>query len=242
MLFLKIMALIEDDRMRLADRIAKIALFNGLPGEQLDELAKIVVEQRFRRGQTLFAEGTKASGFYGIVSGKIKVYKMSLEGKEQILHIFGHGEFFGEVPVFAGGNYPAHAETLEESRLLFFPRAQFVELIKREPSLSMNMLAVLSLRLRQFTHLIEDLSLKEVPGRLAAYLLYMSDRNGQSNLLELDITKGQLASLLGTIPETLSRILGKLTQQEFIRVDGRKIELCNREALVSLAAGEKLVT
>lgn len=228
--------------MRLADRIARIALFDGLPRDQLDELSQIVVEQKFKRGQTLFSEGMKASGFYGIVSGKIKVYKMSLEGKEQILHIFGEGEFFGEVPVFAGGSYPAHAETLEESRLLFFPRAEFTELIKKEPSLAMNMLAVLSRRLRQFTHLIEDLSLKEVPGRLAAYLLYMSDRNGQADRLELDITKGQLASLLGTIPETLSRILGKLSQQDYIRVDGRKIELCNREALESLAAGEKLET
>jgi CRP/FNR family transcriptional regulator len=226
--------------MRVAERIAGIALFEGLPQEQLDELSRIVVEQRFKKGQSLFADGMKAAGMYGIISGKVKIYKMSLEGKEQILHIFGEGEFFGEVPVFAGGNYPAHAEALEDSRFLFFPRAEFVRLIQREPSLAMNMLAILSLRLRRFTHLIEDLSLKEVPGRLAAYLLYMSDRDGGSSRLELDITKGQLASLLGTIPETLSRILGRMSQQELIRVEGRKIEILDREALEGLAAGEKL--
>ncbi len=226
--------------MRVAERIARIALFEGLPQEQLDELSRIVVEQRFKKGQSLFADGMKAAGMYGIISGKVKIYKMSLEGKEQILHIFGEGEFFGEVPVFAGGNYPAHAEALEDSRFLFFPRAEFVRLIQREPSLAMNMLAILSLRLRRFTHLIEDLSLKEVPGRLAAYLLYMSDRDGGSSRLELDITKGQLASVLGTIPETLSRILGRMSQQELIRVEGRKIEILDREALEGLAAGEKL--
>ena len=226
--------------MRVAERIARIALFEGLPQEQLDELSRIVVEQGFKKGQSLFADGMKAAGMYGIISGKVKIYKMSLEGKEQILHIFGEGEFFGEVPVFAGGNYPAHAEALEDSRFLFFPRAELVRLIQREPSLAMNMLAILSLRLRRFTHLIEDLSLKEVPGRLAAYLLYMSDRDGGSSRLELDITKGQLASVLGTIPETLSRILGRMSQQELIRVEGRKIEILDREALEGLAAGEKL--
>ncbi len=226
--------------MRIAERIARIGLFEGLPREQLEELSQIVVEQKFKRGQSLFSDGAKATGIYGIVSGKVKIYKISLDGKEQILHIFGEGEFFGEVPVFAGGSYPAHAEALEDSRFLFFPRAEFVALIQKEPSLAMNMLAILSLRLRRFTHLIEDLSLKEVPGRLAAYLLYMSDRNSKSSRLELDITKGQLASLLGTIPETLSRILGRMSQQELIRVEGRKIEILDRETLEGLAAGEKL--
>jgi len=226
--------------MEMIDCIARVPLFEGLPGKQLQELAAIVVEKKYKKGQTLFSEGSKATGFYVIVSGKLKIYKLSLEGKEQILHIFGEGEFFGEVPVFAGGNYPAHAETLEASQVLFFPRNAFIELIKSEPQLSMNMLASLSLRLRRFTHLIEDLSLKEVPGRLAAYLLYLSEHEKESKSFDLDITKGQLASLLGTIPETLSRILGKLSQQGFIQVEGRTIKILDRDGLESLSAGEKL--
>ena len=226
--------------MEMTDRIAGVPLFEGLSKKQLQELAAIVVEQKYKKGQTLFSEGSKATGFYVIESGKLKIYKLSLEGKEQILHIFGEGEFFGEVPVFAGGNYPAHAETLEASQVLFFPRNAFIELIKSEPQLSMNMLASLSLRLRRFTHLIEDLSLKEVPGRLAAYLLYLSEHDQQARSFELDVTKGQLASLLGTIPETLSRILGKLSQQGFIKVEGRTIKILDREGLESLSVGEKL--
>lgn len=226
--------------MGMLDHISRVPLFEGLPVKQLEELAGIVLEQKYGKGQTLFSEGSKATGFYVIVSGKVKIYKLSLEGKEQILHIFGEGEFFGEVPVFAGGSYPAHAEALEASRMLFFPRSAFIELVKREPQLSMNMLASLSLRLRRFTHLIEDLSLKEVPGRLAAYLLYLSEHDRQSSSFDLDITKGQLASLLGTIPETLSRILGKMSQQGFIQVEGRTIRILDRKALESLSAGEKL--
>ncbi|MHC1727522.1 MAG: Crp/Fnr family transcriptional regulator [Syntrophobacteraceae bacterium] len=225
--------------MKTTDEIAKASLFNGLPAEQLEELAQICMNQSYEKGQALFSEGSRARGFYMVVAGKIKIYKLSLEGKEQILHIFGSGEIFGEVPVFAGGSYPANAEAIEPSRVFFFPRADFVALIQREPSIALNMLGILSTRLRQFTHLIEDLSLKEVPGRLAAYLMYLGERSGNVEKVELDITKAQLASLLGTIPETLSRILSKMTQQEIISMDGRKISILDRKVLESLASGGK---
>ena len=229
--------------MSRIDRISAVPLFGGLPESQLRELADIAVEQKCRRGQSLFSEGTRATGFYVIETGKFKIFKLSLEGKEQILHIFGPGEIFGEVPVFAGGRYPAHAEALEAGSVLFFPRDSFTDLVRKEPSLALNMLGVLSQRLRRFTHLIEDLSLKEVPGRLAAYLLYLSDRSGgDSDTLDLDITKGQLASLLGTIPETLSRILARMTQLGAIEVEGRRIKLLDRDLLESLAAGEKIAS
>jgi CRP/FNR family transcriptional regulator, dissimilatory nitrate respiration regulator len=228
--------------LELADQIAEVPLFKGLPREQLNEVANIAVDKKCRKGLTLFSEGSSATGFYIVISGKIKVYKVSLEGKEQILHIFGTGELFGEVPVFAGGQFPAHAETLEASRVMFIPRDAFIGLLQREPSLSLNMLGILCQRLRRFTHLIEDLSLKEVPGRLAAYFLYLSNRRKGSDAFDLDITKAQLASFLGTIPETLSRILSRMSQQQLIQVEGRTITLLNHEALESLAAGEKLVS
>ena len=105
----------------------------------------------------------------------------------------------------------------------------------------MNMLAVLSRRLIRFTQLIENLSLKEVPGRLAAYLLYLNELNKGSQDLELDISKGQLASLLGTIPETLSRILGKMNKAGLIESGGPRIKIVNVQGLEDLAvAGGRL--
>jgi CRP/FNR family transcriptional regulator, dissimilatory nitrate respiration regulator len=225
--------------MKIADEISKAPLFNGLPAEQIGELAQICLEQRYEKGQELFSEGDIAKGFYLVVSGKIKIYKLSMEGKEQILHIFGGGEIFGEVPVFAGGSYPANAEAIEPSQAMLFPRTSFIELIGREPAIAVNLLGILSQRLRRFTHMIEDLSLKEVPGRLAAYLMYLGERSGSRQTLELEITKAQLASLLGTIPETLSRILAKMAQQGIISVEGRKIGVLDHKALKSLAAGGK---
>jgi CRP-like cAMP-binding protein len=218
-------------------QIAAIPLFSGLAEEQVQELAAIVLEQTFGRGQTIFMEGDEGSGFYVVKTGKVKIFKLSPDGKEQILHIFGPGEPFAEVPVFAGQRFPANAEALEDSRLFFFPRAGFLDLIRRHPSLALNMLAVLSRRLRQLAGLVEDLSLKEVPARLAAYILYQSERQQGVPEFELDIAKGQLASLLGTIPETLSRILAKMVKEGFIESTGPRIKILGKAGLQELAAG-----
>ena len=221
--------------MPILNHIARVPLFEGLPPQQIEDLAMIVTDQVFRKGETIFSEGEDGNGFYVVITGRVKIFKLSAEGKEQILHFFGPGEPFGEVPVFTGQHFPANAEAIEESQVFFFPRRSFVDLVKRNPSLALNMLAVLSKRLRRFAGLIDDLSLKEVPGRLAAYLLYLSSQNQGSKDLELTITKAQLASLLGTIPETLSRILGKLSSQGLIETDGRRIRILDSESLQELA-------
>jgi CRP/FNR family transcriptional regulator len=221
--------------MDITKHIGSIPFFEELPNEQIEDLSMIITDQVFDRGQIIFSEGDDGNGFYVVVSGRVKIFKLSPEGKEQILHIFGPGDPFGEVAVFAGQHFPANAEAMESSRIFFFPRESFSDLIKNNPSLALNMLAILSKRLRRFANLIDDLSLKEVPGRLAAHLLYLSGQAEGTEQLELNITKTQLASLLGTIPETLSRILGKMSKQGLIESDGRRIKILDREALEELA-------
>jgi CRP/FNR family transcriptional regulator len=217
------------------DIISGSLLFKGLPEDQLKEIEQIAINKHFNKGKVIFSEGDDGIGFFLVASGQIKIFKVSSEGKEQILHIFGSGEPFGEVPVFSGQQFPASAEAITETRLLFFSRTAFVNLISYNPSLALNMLAVLSLRLRQFTVQIENLSLKEVPGRLAAYLIYVADEQGGEDSISLDISKGQLASLLGTIPETLSRIFTRMSNQNLIEVKDRTIRLLDRERLEELA-------
>ncbi len=225
------------------EQIAAIPLFQGLPRENYEELAMIAVDQVFPRGRMIFSQGDAATGLYVVISGRVKIYKVSPEGKEQTLHIFGSGEPIGEVAVFAGRKFPAFAETLEETRVFFFPRDSFVSLIAKNPAIALNMLAVLSLRLRKFSSLIEDLSLKEVPGRLAAYLLYSGGEGEKASAqVELDISKNQLASVLGTIPETLSRILSRMSRDGFLETKGRKIRILDRKGLEELAAGERRLT
>jgi CRP/FNR family transcriptional regulator len=216
---------------KIQQTIAQSILFSGLSDEELGKVTAIAVLKSFTRGESIFFEGDEADGFYMVAEGRVKIFKMSLDGKEQILHIFGPGEPFGEVPVFHGQPFPANAMALVKSKLLFFPRREFIDLVTANPSLALNMLAMLSLRLRRFANQIENLSLKEVPGRLAAHLIYLAEEQGSSTLVTLDIPKGQLASLLGTIPETLSRIFAKMTEEGLIRVEGRTIYIDDFEAL-----------
>ena len=220
--------------------ISDVPLFNGLPREHLNEVRQISVDRFYDKGKTIFLEGDPCDGFYIIADGRVKIYKLSFDGKEHILHIYGPGNPFGEVPVFAGKKFPANAQTILKSHLLFFPRTAFIDLISQNPSLSLNMLAVLSMRLRQFTVQIENLSLKEVPGRLASYLLYLAKEQDRSDTVILTISKGQLASLLGTIPETLSRILSKMNKQRLIETSGRDIKLLDIDGLEDLAEQGKL--
>ncbi len=212
--------------------IAESELFGGLASEYLAEVVKIARKKNYKSNESIFFEGDPGDGFYMVISGKVKIFKTAFSGKEQIIHIFGRGEPFGEVPVFYGQPFPANATTLEKSSLIFFPRTDFVELIHSTPSLAMNMLAVLSMRLRGLVHQIENLSLKEVPARFAEYLLYLLKEQEGENSVVLEISKGQLASLLGTIPETLSRIFAKLSDEGCIEVQGKTIRILDHEKLI----------
>lgn len=228
--------------MEIVKLLGGVSLFKGLPAAYLAELAMIVTDQEFGKGQVIFSEGDEGDGFFVVIAGRVKIYKVSPEGKEQILHLFGPGEPFAEVSVFTGARYPAHAETLAASRIFFFPRESFVSLIRNNPDLAMNMLASLSLRLKQFSKMIETLSLKEVPGRLAAHILFLSRQNNNAGQVELDMAKAQLASLLGTIPETLSRILARMSKSALIEINGPQITILDQQGLTDLAEGETRLT
>ncbi len=216
--------------------LPSIPLLQGLSEEQRAWVEKRALRRRVVKGQRVFFEGDPAVGFYILLSGRVKVSKLSPEGKEQILHLMDPGDPFGEVPVFAGGVFPANAVVLEDADLLFLSRESFLELIGRVPALAMNMLAFLSRRLIHMTRLVESLSLREVHERLAAYVLHRSDLQGRSDEVSLDINKGLLASLLGTSPETLSRTLTRLHNDGFIEVEGRRIRIRNRTGLKEMAA------
>ncbi|MEE4262312.1 MAG: Crp/Fnr family transcriptional regulator [Desulfobacteraceae bacterium] len=220
---------------KMLDVISAIPLFNGLPEDQLEAIKKIAIEKQLNKGEMVVSEGDEGRGFFIIAEGRVKVFKVSADGKEQILHIFGPGQPFGEVPVFAGQRFPANAQAIDKARVLFLPRSSIVGLITANPSLALNMLAEMSKKLRLFAAQIENLSLKEMPARLASYLIHLAEEQGQEEVVTLKISKGQLASVLGTIPETLSRVFAKLSGNNLIRVDGKNITILDRNGLEDLA-------
>ncbi len=218
--------------------VAGLTLFSGLDPDKIEKLAAVAELRRREKGRLLFCAGEPADGFYGVASGRVRIYRSSPSGKEHILHVFGPGEAFAEVVVFQGGVFPADAQALEDSELLFFPRRGFVALLRDDPELAMGMLALLSFRLRFFVKKIEELSLKEVPARLAAHLLLLHAAQKRPRL-DLELPKGHLAGYLGTIPETLSRVLRRMTEEGLIALDGQAVVLRDVARLEELASGEK---
>ena len=207
--------------------------FAGLSDVDIEALMGIARVRESSRGELLFSDGEKAVGFFVVLDGKVKVYKLSPEGKERILHIIHPGGTFAEAAIFADGLYPAYAEPLQSSKLLFLSKEGFLNLLMDNGRISINMIAGLSKFLRQFANQIEDLTFKDVPSRLARYLMVLSE--GVKESLELPISKSQLASNLGTVSETLSRTLRKLSEDDLISVSGKKVEILDFDRLEELA-------
>jgi CRP/FNR family transcriptional regulator len=226
------------------DLLRRCPLFAGLKEEDLKRIRAIASLKKVEKKEILFSDGEEARGFYVILSGKVKLYKVSPEGKEQILHIVSAPDAFAEAALFLEGSYPAFAEALTDCQLLFFPKRDFIQLIEKNPQLSINMIVTLSHYLKRFASLIEELSLKEVSSRVAKYLMDLSlklSKEGKSpKEVELDLSKTQLALKLGTISETLSRTLAKMKAKGIIDVKKNKILILNREALEELASGLKI--
>lgn len=214
-------------------------VFADLDDFTKDNLARISSFRKFKREEIIFLQNEEARGFYLIIEGKIKVFRNSSEGREQILHLLSKGELCGEVPVFQGRNYPASALSVEDLEALYFPKRDFFALGNEKPQVLIGMLAVLSKRLRGFVNLIDDLSLKEVSARLAKYICDLRSLQ-KTDRVNLDISKSMLASKIGTISETLSRTLKKMSARNIIKTEGKYIEILNQEALRELAAGLKL--
>jgi CRP-like cAMP-binding protein len=221
-----------------SDLLRKTPLFATLPDDDLRRVAELAVSRRFAKKEVVFREGDRADGFFVVVSGKVKVFKLSGEGKEQILHVLEAGQTFAEAVIFEGGAYPAHAETLTEAELFFLPKRPFVDLLERHPNVAIRMLGSLSRWLKRMTDLVESLSLKDVETRLVFYLSEelkargIPPRDGAE--LELPIGKNVLASRLGTVPETFSRTLKKLQDDGLIAVRGKRIRIVSAGSLFSI--------
>ncbi|TFH29972.1 MAG: Crp/Fnr family transcriptional regulator, partial [Deltaproteobacteria bacterium] len=152
------------------DILRKTPLFATLPDDDLRQVADLAVSRRFAKKEAVFREGDRADGFFIVSSGKVKVFKLSGEGKEQVLHVLEAGQTFAEAVIFEGGGYPAHAEALNDTELFFLPKRRFVDLLERHPKVAIRMLASLSRWLKRMTDLAESLSLKDVETRLVFYL------------------------------------------------------------------------
>ncbi len=206
-------------------------LFRSFTGEEINLLLTSTSLKKVRKGEQIFVEGLDAAAFFIVASGKVKIYKLSAHGKEHTLHIHGPGDLVAEAAIFDSMSYPASCACLEDSVLVRVSRDGIINLIKERPELALKMMSGYSKRLRQFVVKIEELSLKDIKARLAGYLLKNSTVENGVTLFRLKYSKKELSSLLGTIPETLSRALGFLKQQNLISEKDNTIVIPDPEKL-----------
>jgi CRP/FNR family transcriptional regulator len=224
--------------MNRSEHLKNCQFCNGLDEKELEALSSITSTRRIGKGVTLFSEGDPAEGFFALLTGRVRIFKSSPAGKEYTIHQIQPGQIFAEVAIFRGGRFPANCEAMEDSLVAFFPKNRFIKLIEGSPQISLKIIGSLAAFLREYNMKIENLSLKEVPARIASYLLDQADRAGSS--ITLDTSKAELAHSLGTISETLSRALRKLRELEIIAVDNKRITILDRDRLAGIAAGAKL--
>lgn len=217
-------------------------LFSGLEPDDLKIVEETGHQVSIEKDAFVFFEGDPAEGFYVVLSGRIKVHKTSPDGKEQILLMAAAGDSFGEAALFSGKKYPASARAAEAAELISFSRTNFMALLKQNPTLAANMIARMSMLLHHLTRLVQQLSLEDISTRLASYLvdLIEEDTAGRKSTVILKDKKMVLASILGTIPETLSRAFARLSKQGIISVEGQQITVHDYDKLADLATGQKI--
>jgi CRP/FNR family transcriptional regulator, dissimilatory nitrate respiration regulator len=217
----------EYRQVGIASTLRRCELFAGMPPNELNNIAEITVVKSLDKGQYLFRQSENAHGFFIVQNGAINVHRVNSSGREQVLHVFRAGESLAEDTVATESGYPADARAVEDSQVLHVQKAGFVALLKRHPELALKILKAMGHQLRVLITHFDDITLKHVEARLANWLLQRCP-NPQANepiTIELTTTKRVLASELGTVSETLSRMLAKFRRRRLIQVSGKSITI-----------------
>jgi len=225
--------------MDILERMKKIDLFQGVSSEALRVLAAQALYRKYVPQEMVIGEADFIRSFYIVLEGRLKLYKSSPEGREQTIQLLGPGDPFGLCTAFATEAFPVSAMALEPSAVLLIPGTLVETVALQEPRLLLNIIQILSRRLQNSMALIESLALKEIPARLASFLLHslLQHPEGVARL-DLVITQRELAKILGSSPEALSRALRKMADEGILRASGRTIHILDRSALQRLAEGE----
>ncbi|MGA8599010.1 MAG: Crp/Fnr family transcriptional regulator [Bryobacteraceae bacterium] len=212
-------------------------LFSAMDSSEIAALAGRTVIRRFLAGELLFSEGEPCSGLYVVAAGRVRIFKTSSGGREQVLAIEGPGSSIAELPVFDGGTYPASAAAAEESQLLFISRNDFRACCLEHPDVALKVLEVVGARLRRLVGIIEELSFTTVRHRLIAWLLRQAQTHGapgeEGTVFELRVSHQELAAHIGTVRELVSRNMARLQAQGLIHIKGREVTILNKEELES---------
>jgi CRP/FNR family transcriptional regulator, dissimilatory nitrate respiration regulator len=225
--------------MDLTYLLKSCRLFSDLERSELNAVQQSAVRKEYRKGQIVFSEGEPSRGFFLVVSGTVKVYRVAPDGRERVFHVVEAGDAFAEAAMFME-TYPATAEALVAgTTVILIEKNGFKQLLARDPRLSFKIIGTLVRWLRQMRDTLTDLTLKEVPGRFASYVLTHSEGDGKP--ITIRVSKTTLAQILGTTKETFSRLLHRLAKACVLTYRGHQIKILNRKRLEAIATGKEKI-
>jgi CRP-like cAMP-binding protein len=208
--------------------LKSILYFSDLGLAELESIRKLVFEKTADRAEVVLLEGESAENLYFVASGAVKVFKTSVEGKEQILNIVRPGESFNDVPIFDGGPNPASARTMGPVLLYGIKKNDMEAILRDHPQIALNVIKVLARRVRHLVSLVEDLSFRHVISRVAKILFeHIGGEMGRGPRL----TQQEMAAMAGTAREVVGRSLKALEEEGAIKVDRHRIIITDKEAL-----------
>ena len=212
--------------------LKSIPYFEGLSPAELDSIKQVIFEKTVQRGDTIVFEGETAEALYFVGSGAVKMFKTSADGKEQILCLIRPGESFNDVPTLSGGDNLASAEAMSDVVLFGIKKSDISAILREHPQVALNVIQVLSQRVQHMVSLIEDLSFRQVTGRVARILIEnIGDGNGSGHRL----TQQEMAAMAGTAREMVGRSLKSLEENGAIRLERHRIIITDKKALEEIA-------
>ena len=219
--------------------LGRIPMFSGLRKEELELLSKYEVEKNYQKGEVIFMEGDPGKAIYYIKSGKIKLFKTSFEGREVTLNILGPGSIFAEVTMFSDLDYPATAMVLEDVLVGMIRNQDLEKIVQENGNIALSLIKELNRRLFYAQMKIKDMALHDVNGRVAKVLLDLAYRYGRKThggiQIDLKMTKTEIANIVGTSRETVSRSLSQLKSDEVIDMKGKLVFIKSLEDLEELS-------
>jgi CRP/FNR family transcriptional regulator len=209
--------------MDLREVLQQMPLFHGLNEEELQRAANIAIPRLYRKKTVVFMEGGDKEAIYFIQDGLIKTYKTDENGNEQIVSLLQSGDMFPHMDFFNQRPYPATAETLVDSHLIAFPVRAFEQLFHDVPAIAIKAIDILSAKLRELQHKLQQFTGHDVNGRIVSFLLLLAekhgDRQGSRVRIELPLTNQELANSIGTTRETVNRFLSQLKKENVLKMN-----------------------
>lgn len=218
--------------------LSKISLFNSLTSDELREILPYITKVSVKKKDVIFSEGDPSDWFYIVLNGKVKITKLSQEGKEIILEIIAPMDFFGGLAVIKGFPYPANAIAMEDTELLKISRSNLMRILDRFPGLMYCMALQLSDRMKESHETLKNIALERVEARIAALLLKLADKTGKQMeggvLIDMKLTKQDIAEMVGTTVETSIRTMSKFKKLGMVSDREGKIIIKDIKKLQSL--------